>query len=52
MSDTSQDTSLTGGQDDPTPETAPRADPPPDDRLVEELEEQERKGWLGESTTG
>jgi len=52
MSNAGEDTSLGSGEDDPTPETAPVADPPTDDRIVDELEEQEQKGWLNEPTTG
>ena len=40
MSNAGEDTSLGSGEDDPTPETAPVADPPTDDRIVDELEEQ------------
>jgi hypothetical protein len=51
MSESGQETSLTQSQD--REEAAPPpADPPSDAGLVDELEEQEQKGWLNEPTTG
>jgi hypothetical protein len=51
MSEPSEETSLTENQDRdeamPTP-----ADPPADPGLVDALEDQERKGWSNEPTTG
>ena len=52
MSGAGDDTSLIEGSDEPADPTPPPADPPRDDGLVAEIEEQERAGWLDEPTTG
>ena len=52
MSAANDDTSLIEGSDESKHATPPPADPPRDEGLVEEMEEQERAGWLNEPTTG
>jgi hypothetical protein len=52
MSESSDETSLIEGQGSGATDTAPPAEPPSDPGLVDEIEDQERKGWLNEPTTG
>jgi hypothetical protein len=52
MSEPSDETSLIEGQDSEPADTPPPAQPPSDPGLVDELEDQERTGWLNEPTTG
>jgi hypothetical protein len=52
MTEPSDETSLTEGSDQGTAATPTPADPPQDPGLVDEVEDQERKGWLNEPTTG
>jgi hypothetical protein len=52
MSDPDEDTSLIEGQDEGGGTMPAVAEPPRDDGLVEEIDEQEHKGWLNEPTTG
>jgi hypothetical protein len=52
MSEDQHETSLIEPAPDQDAGAAPRPDPPADEDLVADLEEQERGGWMNEPTTG
>ena len=52
MSDPDEGTSLIEGQDEGGGTNVPETDPPADESLTEDVEEQERGGWMNEPTTG